>query len=188
MKWDCDRAMSEPRQYIATIISMGANSSTGLFDQYLEKAIPALNTLEECIALCHFLRPVYQEHFKKGAVPTLLKIESQAGLVVLADIHIEEDPLSFTLKWRDTLTPSDQHSLNKGLEYNLKKSKKMVWDVYQAAENEGAGIQAGLMRQLLASASYVEPYKDTIKLVYKIEAKLGKSTSKVRDLEEGLGL
>lgn len=188
MNWDCDRAMSEPRQYIATVISMGANGSTGLFDQYLEKAIPALNTLEECITLCHFLKPVYQEHCKKGAIPTLLKIESQAGLVVLADIHIEKEPLSFTLIWRDTLAPSDQNSMNRGLEHNLKKSKNMVWDVYQAAENEDAGIQAGLMRQLLASASYVEPYKDTIRLVYKIEAKLGKSTSKVRDLEDVLGL
>jgi hypothetical protein len=180
--------MTESTQYTATVISMGANGSTGLFDQYLEKSIPPLDTLEECISLCHFLIPVYREHLKKGAIPTLLKIETQAGLVVLADIHIEQEPLAFTLIWRDTLKPSDQVSLNKGLEYNLKQSTKMVWDQMGAAENECAGIQVGFLRQILASATYVEPYRETIKLVYKVEAKLGKSTSKVRDLEESLGL
>lgn len=183
--------MPEPAKYTATVISMGANESTGLFDQYLEKSLPHLETLEECITLCHFLRPVYREHWKAGAMPTLLKIESEVGLVVLAGIEINTEKKGspvFTLLWRDTLTPSDQNSMNKGLERNLKKSKQMIWDVMQAAEAEDGGIQVGFLRQMLASAAYVEPYSETIKLVYKVEGQLGKSTSKVRDLEDSLGL
>ena len=181
--------MPAPAKYTATVISMGANASTGLFEQYLEKAMPPLETLEECLTQCYFLIPVHLEHLKKGAVPSLLKIETEAGLVVLADINIEEKkPPVFNLIWRETLSPSDQEGMTKALKYNEGKSKGMVWDAMQAAENEHAWHQVAFLHQILASATYIEPYSETIKLVYKVEAKLGKSISKIRYLEESLGL
>jgi hypothetical protein len=186
---DSGLAETGPAQYTVTAISLGANPGTGTFNQYLENSLPPVDSLEDCIALCYFLRPVYLDQMEAGGTPYLIKIESQAGLVVMADIDVVEKPKPvFNLQWRDTLSPSEKKGLEIAMKRQIDQSKRTPFDAWDAAEIEGAVIQTSITRQLLAGASYVEPYRETIKLVYKVEAKLGKSTSKVRDLEESLGL
>lgn len=176
------------KHYTASVISMRSCPSTGHWDLYLCDSLPQRETLGETIKQCFMPTKVMAKHLKQHAVPTLIEIRSQDGLVALADVAIEENPFKISVLWRDELSADQVPGLEKSRAYNQTKAKKVLFDIMDANDAASGEITVQFLDLLLESKSYVEPIGATMKLIYDIERAMGKQTNRVHRLENELGM
>lgn len=174
--------------YTASVISMRNCPATGHWDLFLYDPLPQRETLADAIRQSFMPLSVMVEHLKQNAVPTLIEIRSQDGLIALADVVLERKPFRMSVLWREELSAGEAPGIEKSRAFNLTKSKKVLYDVLDAAEAEGGAITVKLLDLFLESKSYAEPVRDTMKLVYEVEREMGLQANRVHRLESELGM
>lgn len=180
--------MTNSTRYTASVISMRNCQGTGEWDLYLCDPLPQHETLADTIRQCFAPLSVMKGHFEQGAVPTMIEIRSQDGLVALADVNLESKPFKMNVIWRDELSQRDAERLEQARVHNLKKTKKVVFDVTDVSAAEGGAITVKYLTTILESQKFVEPIEATMKIVYQVERALGKQANRVQRLEDELGL
>lgn len=180
--------MTVSKGYTAFVISMRNCEGTGEWDLYLRDPLPQHETLADTIRQCFTPLSVMKEHFERGAVPTMIEIRSQNGLVALADVELQRNPLKIDVLWREELSKKDADGLNQAIAHNRKKTKKVIYDVTDVSAAEGGEITVKYLTTLLESLKFIEPIEDTMKIVYRVERSMGKQANRVRRLEDELGL
>lgn len=183
--------MISPKKYTLTAMSIGANPSTSLFDKLIEAKLQPFDSLEEAIRFAFMMKPLFMVHIIQNAMPLMLKIESQEGMVALANIEIKNPAIAefdFDLIWQKPLSPSEWKGYEQAIKFNQSKADAIVYDDMGAAEQVNATYQVKIAETVLASKSFAEPIEQTLRLVFKIENESGGMANKVRHLEEGLGL
>lgn len=176
------------KRYTASVISMRSCPSTGHWDLYLCDPLPQRETLGDTIKQCFMPARVLAKHMKQRAVPTLIEIRSEEGLVALADVVLEEKPLKISVLWRDELSDDQVPGLEKSRAYNQTKAKKVLFDIMDANDAAAGEISVQFLDLVLESKSYVEPIGATMKLIYGIERAMGKQDNRVHRLENDLGM
>lgn len=178
--------MSTPARYTASVISMRSCEGTGEWNLYSEDPLPQRDSLADTIR--QSFRAFSAIKIQQGAVPRLIEIRSEAGLVALADVEILRHPARIKILWRSELSLADAAQAQLALEHNRKKTEKMVFDVTDVAYAEGGAINVKYLTLLLESQRFVEPAADTMRLIFQIERELGGQTNRVKRLEDDLGL
>lgn len=180
--------MSNTHRYTASVISLRSCEGTGEWDLYLCDALPQHETLADTIRQCFAPFTVMKSHFEHGAVPTMIEIRSRDGLVALADVDLEPKPFKMNVLWRGELSEKEAEAYEQARVHNLKKSKKVIFDITDASAAEGGAITVRNVTTILESRKFVEPIEATMKLIYQVERSMGKQTNRVKRLEDELGL
>lgn len=180
--------MTSTTHYTASVISMRNCQGTGEWDLYLCDPLPHHETLADTFRQCFEPLKVMKGHFEQGAVPTMIEIRSQDGLVALADVDLQQSPFKMNVIWRGELSQKDSEKLEQARVHNLKKTRKVIYDVTDASAAEGGAITVKYLSVLLESRKFVEPIEATMKLIYQVERSMGKQTNRVKRLEDELGL
>lgn len=177
-------------EYIATLTALSLNLTTGLFETYDERVMANNPSFAELVKTCHTDHQILHDLYdvRPGFMSSYrVRVENPQGMVAMADVERRQNPLRFKLLWANEMSKTE---VSEAIDYL--KTRDLLIDRFTTQGEEAELFHENALKKLmlinLKKTHLAEPISQTLETIYRVEQDLGLQETKVRHLEDAMGL